>query len=296
MMRKWRACLAAAGLLAATFTVHTATPAAADARYTFLQFNMSGHMNHGGATDVIVPAVVNSITSSWPTAVSLNEVCEDQYAEILWHSNVAGGGYNAHFAETWPEEKGFCGGGQAFGIALLLRGDNPGGLSVHPLPSEPGSEQRKLICGNTGLAGHPTRLGVCSSHLAPGDGNPDTPSWKHAQMKYISDTVLIPYAQAGNAMAFMGDTYLNEAEMRFSTAGLYAHTAVGNTKTNPECRATAWAKEHNKDWAKDCEDGELTHQYDYVMVSINRSHSRSGAITRTLWSDHLPVRGSATFR
>jgi endonuclease/exonuclease/phosphatase family metal-dependent hydrolase len=288
--KTWRVCLATAALLTAMLTVAPATPAAADARYTFLQFNMAGNANHGGATTDIVPAVVASLRSSWPTAVSLNEVCRNQYDKILWDANAAGGGYTGYFAQIWPAGGSTCRGG-AYGLALLLRGHDAGGFTEHPLPFQPGQEPRKFICGDTGWAGQSPRLGVCSTHLAPGDTN-----WKHDQMRHIGNTVLIPFAQHGNAVAFMGDTYLSEAEMRWYTGGHYTHLALGHTMTNDDCTPTVWSLLNNTQWAGECANGTLTRQSDYVMVTTNRSYNRSGGVTHTYHSDHLPVRGAASFR
>jgi endonuclease/exonuclease/phosphatase family metal-dependent hydrolase len=299
MTTKWRAWLAVAAVLATIFTVQAAAPAAAHTRYTFLQFNMSGHMNHLGRTEDVVPAVTNSITSSFPTAVSLNEVCENQFAQIYWNANAAGGGYNAHFAEVVPAGSGICG-GHAYGLALLLRGDDPGYFSERSLPidrnADPPREPRTLICGQTGYAGGLQRLIVCSSHLEPGDGAGGNQDWKYAQMKDIAESVLIPFADARQAVAFMGDTYLTADEMIFATKGRFAHTVRGNTKTNPDCLPTAAALQQHPGWAQACATGTLVQQADHVMVSTNRSYDVSGSITSTRVSDHLPVRGTAAIR
>jgi endonuclease/exonuclease/phosphatase family metal-dependent hydrolase len=291
MTRKWRSWLAAAGVLAAVLTVQPATSATSatsvpvEVRYTFFHFNMAGNVNHAGRTQFIVPAVVSSITSTWPSAVSLNEVCANQFREIYWGANAAGGGYHGRFATTIPQgTPGVCN-GEAYGLALLVQDASEQSFAEFSLPVQPSAEPRKLICATKGVAGNPAGLKICNTHLQGGDQ-------KYVQMKVVSEKHLIPAARAGQAVAFMGDTYLDEDEMRFSTAGLYAHTALGNTSKNPNCRATEWA---NPQWKLGCP-GRLTEQNDYVMVSTNRFHSLSGAVTSTVWSDHLPVRGAASLR
>lgn len=283
----------AAVVVTVALTIYPAAPAAAQARYTFLQFNMAGNMNHVGLTEIIVPAVVRSITSTWPSAVSLNEVCKNQFDAIYWIINGEGGGYHGYFAETRPQDPERCGGLAAYGLALLIKKGNPAsfgeqllpdGLTPEGLPTEP----RKVICGNALPTLGTPRLRVCSSHL---QGGSDV---KYKQMTHITQRHLIPAAQRGEAIAFMGDTYLTPDQMIFFTGGgLFKHTALGYTSNNPNCTATESAKRLRPLWAVACETHELKYQYDYVMVA--NAHNIDGAVTTTQWSDHLPVRGAATF-
>jgi endonuclease/exonuclease/phosphatase family metal-dependent hydrolase len=295
MTKRWRAWLTAAGILAAGLTVQSAAPAAAQSTYTFFQFNMAGNMNHAGHTELIVPAVVDSVTSSWPTAVSLNEVCRNQYNEIGWIINASGGRYGGLFVPMRAPQSNVCG-GHEYGVALFIRGAEQTSFTSHPLTST-GDETRYMICGNTAIAG--PRLGVCSSHLQPGGG---AGAVKYTQMDEIARTALIPFAEAGLPMAFMGDTYLSPDEMRYITRGLYRNAAPGHTMTNPACEPTKWAEklaeiyDYYEAWVNECEAGNLHRQSDYVMVSENKLVSATGGPTTTRWSDHKPVRATVVFR
>lgn len=282
MMRRLLSVLAGLCLIS---TLAEPATAQAQARYTFFQFNMAGNMNHFGQTDRIVPAVVGSITRHWPTAVSLNEVCENQFAAIYWIVNAQGGGYHGHFAKTVPT--GACN-GHAYGLALLIKkGVAP--FKEELLANVGGAEPRKVICGTTNA--WVPRLKVCSSHFY------GPQAVKYAQMEHVATRHLIPAAQQGQAVAFLGDTYLTPDEMLFGTAGLFKHTALGNTHVNPNCTATPEAKQDTWDkriqWVKACEAGQLRNQFDYVMVANARNID--GHIGTTEWSDHLPVHGAATF-
>ncbi|MFY0562225.1 hypothetical protein ACN28E_00150 [Archangium lansingense] len=256
-----------------------ASPAAAAQRLTFFHMNIAGHMQHAGRTENIAPAVISSITSSWPSVVSLQEVCEQQFAKILLEVNRLGGRYDARFAHS-DESRNPCNGG-FYGDVLMTRGVNNTWDERH-LPAMDG-EERKLICVNTGFA---VRIMACAAHLAPVERQK-----KLEVMGWIGKYFLIPFAQVGAPAVFLGDTYLTPDEMSFLTGGLFAHTVRGNTYNNPNCtRIPAYTSGKFK-----CP-GPSTIQYDYIMVSTNKFSGWSGAVTSTKWSDHLPVRGAATVR
>ncbi|MBF6173143.1 hypothetical protein [Nocardia blacklockiae] len=296
---RWFA-LTGISVLAAAFALLPTTPAAAATQYTFFHFNMAGNMNHGGHSDFIVPAVRDSITNNWPTAVSLNEVCENQFAEIYWDINARGGNYTGHFSEILPAPQTLPNGhkddwcdGHRYGLALFIRGTDLrfDESKLNPIVDRGKSdqlrnEQRWVICG-TARGDSAPRLEVCSAHLFGGD-------LKFVQMDQIADEHLFPAVRRGAAVAFMGDTYLDADAMVQHTGGLFEHTVRGNTFPNPDCHTTQWTRWSRKDIAAHCP-GKPTRQNDHVMVSVNRARDIGGAITHSDWSDHIPVRGHATF-
>jgi endonuclease/exonuclease/phosphatase family metal-dependent hydrolase len=267
-----------------------AAPAAAAQRLTFFHMNIAGNMLHAGRTENIAPAVINSITSSWPSVVSLQEVCEQQFKQIYWEVNRLGGRYEARFAHT-QENRRPCQGG-FYGDVLMTRGvNNTWNEQILPFQNRDSNgnligDLRKVVCVTTGFA---LRIIACAAHLEPSSLR------SYANMDWIGKNFLIPYANFGVPTVFLGDTYLNEAYMRWYTGGIFAHTVLGNTYNNPDCtRPTYTAPEEHPRGFK-C-GGPSTTQYDYIMVSTNRFSGWSGEVTRTKWSDHLPVRGAATVR
>jgi endonuclease/exonuclease/phosphatase family metal-dependent hydrolase len=135
--------------------IRTAPP-----RQTFLQFNMCGNAcNHGDVT--VVRNLERTIAEGRPVAVTLNEVCENQYDRL--RSDLPD--YSGRFDATGPR----CGNGTRYGNAVLVRGSDPDPVGSWQLPNPGADETRRLLC----VRGHPdgASLVVCVTHISFVPGN-----------------------------------------------------------------------------------------------------------------------------
>jgi endonuclease/exonuclease/phosphatase family metal-dependent hydrolase len=162
MSSRLRAGAAAIVVLAAVAVAAGAS--AVPPRQTYLQFNMCGNMcNDGG-----LPAAVHlagSIRTGRPFAVTLNEVCENQYERL--RADLAA--YRGQFDPTGPR----CRNGARYGNAVLVRTTSLEPVGSWPLPSPAGGESRRLLCVHARPAGggDPTAEGVrtlvvCVTHIS----------------------------------------------------------------------------------------------------------------------------------
>jgi endonuclease/exonuclease/phosphatase family metal-dependent hydrolase len=133
----------------------------ADVRQTYLQFNMCGNAcNHGELA--VVRNLEHTIAADRPVAVTLNEVCENQY-DRLRRDLV---GYAGHFDPTGPR----CGNGTRYGNAVLVRGSGFDLVGSWQLPNPGADETRRLLC----VRGRPVgadALVVCVTHISFVAGN-----------------------------------------------------------------------------------------------------------------------------
>jgi endonuclease/exonuclease/phosphatase family metal-dependent hydrolase len=143
---------ACAGALVAT----TAFASAATSGQAYLQFNMCGNIcNQGGLS--VVRNLERTITAVRPWAVTLNEVCENQYDSLRGRMPAYAGGFDA----TGP----MCASGSRYGNAILVRAAGVDTLGSWPLPNPAGGETRRLMCVSV------RRVAVCVTHIAPVPGN-----------------------------------------------------------------------------------------------------------------------------
>jgi endonuclease/exonuclease/phosphatase family metal-dependent hydrolase len=134
---------------------------AAPVRQTYLQFNMCGNAcNHGGSA--VVGNLERTIAADRPVAVTLNEVCENQYDQLRRDLP----GYAGSFDATGPR----CGNGTRYGNAVLVRGSGLEVLGSWQLPNPAGDETRRLLCVRGQPAGA-TALVVCVTHISFVAGN-----------------------------------------------------------------------------------------------------------------------------
>jgi len=151
-LRAGMAIVAAVVLLAATASGAAATPG----RQTYLQLNMCGNAcNHGGLA--VVRHIEAAIRSARPYAVTLNEVCENQFDQLSADLAV----YRGRFDPTGP----ICGNGVRYGNAILMRTKAVKLVGSWSLPSVAGGEPRRLMCVSPGQAG-PVPLIACVTHLS----------------------------------------------------------------------------------------------------------------------------------
>jgi endonuclease/exonuclease/phosphatase family metal-dependent hydrolase len=134
---------------------------AADARptatpLTLLQLNMCGNACTSGGLDV-VDELVRTVAERRPFAVTLNEVCENQFGQL--RADLAG--YHGQFDPTGPK----CRNGERYGNAAFLRTAELTVVGSWQLPALIFEEDRRLLC----VAGPPLGPGpviVCVTHLS----------------------------------------------------------------------------------------------------------------------------------
>ena len=118
---------------------------------TYLQFNMCGNLCNHGALDV-VRNLEDTVSAERPAAVTLNEVCENQYDQLRLDLP----GFGGRFDPTGPH----CDNGTRYGNAVLTRGSAADLVGSWPLPNPGGDEGRRLMCVR-GRA-----LVVCVTHVS----------------------------------------------------------------------------------------------------------------------------------
>jgi endonuclease/exonuclease/phosphatase family metal-dependent hydrolase len=141
-----------------------ARPAGADevaSRQTYLQFNMCGNAcNHGDTA--VVRNLEQTVAADRPAAVTLNEVCENQYDRLRRDLP----GYAGRFDATGPQ----CGNGARYGNAVLVRGSGLDVMGSWQLPNPAGDETRRLSCVRPHAAGGAAMI-VCVTHISFVAGN-----------------------------------------------------------------------------------------------------------------------------
>jgi endonuclease/exonuclease/phosphatase family metal-dependent hydrolase len=152
------AAVAVAGAALAAVVVASGPSIAAGAQ-TYLQFNMCGNScNHGGLR--VVRNLEDTVAARRPYAVTLNEVCENQYDQLRAEMRA----YQGRFDPTGPT----CRNGSRYGNAILVRASHVDLLGSWPLPDPSGGEPRRLMCLSTAT------LVVCVTHISylPADIGP----------------------------------------------------------------------------------------------------------------------------
>jgi endonuclease/exonuclease/phosphatase family metal-dependent hydrolase len=154
----WRAgstAIVVAGvLLAATTFAYAAV--ATPGRQTYLQLNMCGNAcNHGGMA--VVRRIEAAVRGGWPYAVTLNEVCENQFDQLSADLTV----YRGRFDPTGP----VCDNGMRYGNAILMRTKAVELVGSWSLPSIAGGEPRRLMCLSPRPSG-PAPLITCVTHIS----------------------------------------------------------------------------------------------------------------------------------
>lgn len=169
-----------------------------------LQFNVCGTADQcpsKGAVEFLAENVANSINSSAPDVVTLNEACSPQVDRIIAEAE---GHWVKRFA-TAKKAGGECG---DYGNAILTRTEpvkHRLNKALYPAPenAEPSTEeQRRLLCVIVRLRGQEVQ--VCSTHLAAGsDGK--AADIRHRQAAEIMFKHLRPAFDADRPLILAGD-------------------------------------------------------------------------------------------
>ena len=168
-------------------------------RQTYLQFNLCGNVCNAGGLDVIT-GLRTVIANRQPYAVTLNEVCENQYARL-----AAGlPGYDGRFDPTGP----ICRNGSRYGNAALLRAADVTLVGRWSLPNLAGGEPRRLMC----LRGWPTGrrpVIACVTHIST------QPVDIGAQLRTVAD-VLNGLEGGATSVLLGGDFNTDPSDARMS--------------------------------------------------------------------------------
>jgi len=165
VMRGLRAAWLATGAVIVAVVAVGAFAASGDSgpatqRQTYLQYNLCGNACNSGGLGVVAD-LVRAIRQASPSAVLLNEVCENQYAEL--EAELAT--YKGRFDPTGPR----CRNGTPYGNAILIRATEVNLVGSWMLPNPARDETRRLMCLRVPDAA--TSLVLCVTHLSNDDGN-----------------------------------------------------------------------------------------------------------------------------
>jgi endonuclease/exonuclease/phosphatase family metal-dependent hydrolase len=282
-------------VLAGAFLLCTGATASADTPLRFWHFNMCGAVIadpcNGGAEQPVSGAIKSSIESYRPHAVSLNEACESQWATTYWNLNAANAwSMGSRFVPTRflgvPTEESTINcnpyeGARRFGNALFSKQTilmEPSATSLPKTQNTP--ETRKLWCMVVDL--HRDTV-YCTVHITAYDADQD------AQIARVANTVN-QWVDSGTPVVLMGDFNVEPSDNRLDR--IY-HSALGGGATG---RFEEVDQHHDMSTAR-CRCGESTlgsRKIDYIFVSARDFYSLDGDATSSSYSDHDPLRGSAT--
>jgi endonuclease/exonuclease/phosphatase family metal-dependent hydrolase len=201
-----------------------------------LHFNMAGGAKNDGRYPII-GRIIREVQERKPDVISLNEICDRQYAHLLIQLENIGYSMAGYFQESRtfvPDCIVFPDTRNEAGNAVLVRGSlvsDQGYIFTtgHVLEKREQpiiTESRSVACVTARFTGSDQQVKVCSTHLAPKDSNAANPyAAPEAEAKELS-RVFGPEAAAG-AFILMGDLNLLPGNSALST--LYAPTA-GNGK------------------------------------------------------------------
>lgn len=246
--------------------------AAADglpAEVRFLEFNMYGSFGNMGDIVGVVNAVRDTVLKDRPHVMLFNEVCLGQ-ANRLWDELTRRGlETSAAFGATTGRSN--CTGAEGeqwYGNAVFVRGPGIGGptLTVLPNPAR-ASEQRAVITVKALLRGLP--VWVSATHLATRDRQPVYNRRQTLELLRIQEEL----ASTGAAVVFGGDMNARPGELR--ELGLPGERFL---EVDQDDNAHSFPRK----------------KIDYIFLDRRHFSDPSGWVTRSKFSDHRPLKGTAT--
>lgn len=282
------------GLLLALALV-VAQPATASAYHEWKtwHFNMAGNTEEDGRLGA-VGAIHSSLTDNPgddPKFVSLNEVCRNQYEELMrrlpadWHGEFVQTVDVADYGGLCNDEGRMA--EHDYGIAVLIRGDVVAGSRFvkelsHPSRDADGDviEQRKLLCKTAQAA---VWVRVCTTHI-DNEWAEGTQVKKDDQIREVKEYVE-PLANDGKRVVLMGDFNVEPSSEKLDR--LYHDTIFGGgahgvfeevDQGSPACRCGAATHDRGK--------------IDYTWVNNRDWDVLDGSVhNATTASDHHILRG-----
>ncbi len=236
--------LASVAVVAAVaLAISLATAAHATAlRQTYLQLNLCGNACNNG-TLAVITQLEHTIDARQPFAITLNELCENQYDRLTADL----GAYHGRFDPTGPT----CVNGARYGNAILLHTTEVTLIGSWQLPNPAADETRRLMCLGTRLPDGPA-LTVCGTHISSfvANGPPQ-----------ISAVAAILRGLPGHdPLVLAGD--FNTVPANPGLDPLYRTCYAGGTGQFDEAASTGCARTETGDehtWQQ--------HKYDYVFLS-----------------------------
>lgn len=285
--------LLVAVLAAVAPTVLVATPAhAASVSHKYFHFNMCGNKCRGGNLDV-ANDVINSVNSSSPQpfAITLNEVCRNQYDHLYYNLTP----YYGRFEVTVP---GACSNGSDYGIAVMVRTWNYSFYGAWQLPG--GYERRKLVCIKTSATGGGTQpLIACATHI---DYHSDVQA---AQIQFVADRGREMWS--GNHVLIGGDFNVTPGSSKLnpmysslypSGTGIFNEADAANYSRSGGGVSVSYNEYTGGCTSYPCGAGQWwlpTKKIDYIFLSRYDFSSFTADATYALRSDHTPLWAWATF-
>ncbi|HEX2053524.1 MAG TPA: endonuclease/exonuclease/phosphatase family protein [Actinomycetota bacterium] len=250
----------------------TSSPPAADiAGLRFFEFNMCGSVCNKGDVGGVVDAIRDSVLSFQPDIVLLNEACLAQ-VDRLWEV-LNGRGYSTTACFGASTGRSDCPGVEGerwFGNAVLSRGVGIGAPEMLALPNRPNlAEQRSIISMAAELRGVPAL--VSATHLTPRSKDETYNRLQITELARIQNE----RAEGGNIVVFGGDFNATPDQVReiYAPTGRFAE--VDSADNEPTFK---------------------TYKIDYIFLGVPRFANLTGDATSSSWSDHRPLRGSATLK
>ncbi len=278
-----RACaaVAVAGTALAAI-VYAGGASAAAGRQTYLQLNLCGNAcNHGGLA--VVRNLESTIVVGRPFAVTLNEVCENQYDQL----RADLGAYDGRFDPTGPR----CRNGSRYGNAILVRAPGVDLVGSWQLPNPAGDETRRLMCLSTRPPGTPP-LVVCVTHISNVEAN------IAAQIGVIAD--ILRGLGGTEAVLLGGDFNTDPADARLNP--LYSTCYGSGTGVFEEADSAGCGSRATTETIRGTdvvnEDTFQRHKLDYIFLSDGHwPTARANAVDAANGlSDHDALWATATLR
>ncbi len=263
----WVRLLAIAATVVAALALSGPADATGDLQ-TFLQFNLCGNAcNRGGLQ--VVTRLEDAIDARRPFAVTLNEVCENQFARLRTDLVL----YHGRFDPTGPT----CHNGSRYGNAILVRAANATLVGGWNLPNPAGDETRRLVCLRT----QQPRLIICVTHISNYVGN------IAAQVAAVAG--ILRRLTVGDAVLLAGDFNTDPADPRLNPmySGCY-RPDTGIFREAAGCPGRPAVNEATYG----------VHKYDYIFLSDvgwSSTVAHAEGIADGL-SDHKALWATATVR
>lgn len=264
-------------LVAGLVAVATPTPtASATGHIRLLQFNMCGHACRS-PTQFKIAAVIDSLDEFHPAAVSLNEVCRQQFSEIV--TGIASRGWKMWAAFMTTRNDG-CEDGTDFGNAVLTRAEIVTVDTMSYTAQAPDNhELRGLLCVGADLGLRPTR--ICSTHIVSSGPDPNG----SVRRRQIAEAASVVGAYAV-PVVLMGDFNFSPSDRGLDR--LYTRAHPGGSGQFDEVDQGPGT----------CRCGEATQgsgkKIDYAFVTARDFDIGHGSATHADFSDHLVLRGWVT--
>lgn len=237
----------------------------------FLQFNMCGSACNKGDVFGVVNALRDTILDFRPDIVLLNEACLGQVDRLWDQLTWYGIDTTACFGATTGRSR--CPGGEGerwYGNAILTQGAGIGAPEMLALPNRPRlAEQRSILSMAADLRGVPAL--VSATHLAPRTKDPEYNRLQITELVRIQNE----RASKGAPVVFGGDFNATPDQL----------TEIGG----PGGRFQDVDHAHNEPTFK-------REKIDYIFLGTERFASLSGDVTGSSFSDHRPLKGSATLK